>query len=206
MDWSIFQFLRRPSPPASSSRASTPISACTSSSGASSSSISRSRRSRRSAPRSRCGRGTTRTTPGVYWMSLAFTLIGAVIFAVIKGHEARISPGSVHRHLVRGCVRRGDSHAQQGHGRGRASRDMLVGNILSVQWPEVWLTGADLRRPSAFSTMCSGADSSRSRSTRKRRRPGASPSGSGTSSSTRRLASSSRARSPLPACYWCSAT
>ena len=28
-------------------------------------------------------------------------------------------------------------------------RDMLVGNILSVQWPEVWLTGGDLRRPSA---------------------------------------------------------
>ena len=25
-------------------------------------------------------------------------------------------------------------------------RDMLVGNILSVQWPEVWLTGAHLRR------------------------------------------------------------
>ena len=57
----------------------------------------------------------------IYWMSLAFTLIGAVIFAVIKGHEARIPAGSVHRHFVRGCVRRGDSHAQQGHRRGGAS-------------------------------------------------------------------------------------
>jgi hypothetical protein len=26
----------------------------------------------------------------IYWMSLIFTLIGAVIFAVVKGHYARI--------------------------------------------------------------------------------------------------------------------
>ena len=28
--------------------------------------------------------------PAVYWMSLAFTLIGAFVFAMIKGHEANI--------------------------------------------------------------------------------------------------------------------
>src|SRR5215212_11107329 len=28
--------------------------------------------------------------PQIYWMSLGFTLIGALIFAMIKGHEARI--------------------------------------------------------------------------------------------------------------------
>src|ERR1043165_6634686 len=28
--------------------------------------------------------------PAIYWMSLAFTLIGAFVFAMIKGHEANI--------------------------------------------------------------------------------------------------------------------
>src|SRR4249920_2036165 len=28
--------------------------------------------------------------PTIYWMSLAFTLLGALIFAVIKGHDAHI--------------------------------------------------------------------------------------------------------------------
>ena len=28
--------------------------------------------------------------PAIYWMSLAFTLIGALVFALIKGHEANI--------------------------------------------------------------------------------------------------------------------
>src|SRR5438876_8404192 len=28
--------------------------------------------------------------PAIYWMSLGFTLIGAFIFAMVKGHEANI--------------------------------------------------------------------------------------------------------------------
>src|SRR5512147_2646359 len=28
--------------------------------------------------------------PSIYWMSLAFTLIGALVFALIKGHQANI--------------------------------------------------------------------------------------------------------------------
>src|SRR3954454_4380607 len=30
------------------------------------------------------------TSPAVYWMSLGFTLLGALIFAMIKGQEAKI--------------------------------------------------------------------------------------------------------------------
>ena len=39
----------------------------------------------------RAGRAPIRTSPAVYWMSLAFTLIGAFIFAMIKGQEAQAS-------------------------------------------------------------------------------------------------------------------
>ena len=80
--------------------------------------------------------------PAIYWMSLGFTLIGALIFAMVKGHEAQHPAGSDHRHLVRGGLGGGDPGDEQGDRRGGASRDMLVGNILSVQWPEVWLTAA----------------------------------------------------------------
>ena len=57
----------------------------------------------------------------IYWMSLAFTLIGAVIFAVIKGHEAQDPAGSLHRHLLCRRFRGGHPDAQQSDGRGRAS-------------------------------------------------------------------------------------
>ena len=35
--------------------------------------------------------GSTRTIPTIYWMSLGFTLIGAFIFAMVKGTEGRRS-------------------------------------------------------------------------------------------------------------------
>ena len=80
--------------------------------------------------------------PAIYWMSLGFTLIGAVIFAVIKGHEARIP-----QEAIIGISYAVASAAvilllSMATGEAEHLRDMLVGNILSVQWPEVWLTGA----------------------------------------------------------------
>ncbi|NOT24823.1 MAG: metal ABC transporter permease [Acidobacteria bacterium] len=80
--------------------------------------------------------------PAIYWMSLGFTLIGAVIFAVIKGHEARIP-----QEAIIGISYAVASAAvilllSKATGESEHLRDMLVGNILSVQWPEVWLTGA----------------------------------------------------------------
>ena len=80
--------------------------------------------------------------PAIYWMSLAFTLIGALIFAVIKGYEARIP-----KEAFIGISYAVASAAviltlSQATGEAEHLRDMLVGNILSVQWPEVWLTGA----------------------------------------------------------------
>jgi zinc/manganese transport system permease protein len=80
--------------------------------------------------------------PAIYWMSLAFTLIGAAIFAVVKGQNARIP-----QEAIIGISYAVASAAvilllSQAAGEAEHLRDMLVGNILSVQWPEVWLTGA----------------------------------------------------------------
>lgn len=80
--------------------------------------------------------------PAIYWMSLAFTLIGALIFTFIKGQDARIP-----QEAIIGIAYAVASAAvilamSQAAGESEHLKDMLVGNILSVQWPEVWLTGA----------------------------------------------------------------
>jgi zinc/manganese transport system permease protein len=80
--------------------------------------------------------------PEVYWMSLGFTLIGALVFAMVKGHEANIP-----QEAIIGISYAVASAAvivvmSKAPGESEHLRDMLVGNILSVQWPEVWTTAA----------------------------------------------------------------
>jgi zinc/manganese transport system permease protein len=80
--------------------------------------------------------------PAIYWMSLAFTLLGAFIFSVVKGHEAKIP-----QEAIIGITYAVASAAvivamSKSTGEAEHLRDMLVGNILSVQWPEVVLTAA----------------------------------------------------------------
>jgi zinc/manganese transport system permease protein len=80
--------------------------------------------------------------PAIYWMSLAFTLLGALIFAMIKGHEANIPQEAIigiSYAVASAAVILAMSKAT---GEAEHLRDMLVGNILSVQWPEVWTTAA----------------------------------------------------------------
>jgi len=78
--------------------------------------------------------------PAIYWMSLAFTLLGALTFALIKGHEANVP-----KEAFIGISYAVASAAvilvlSQSTGESEHLRDMLVGNILAVQWPEVWTT------------------------------------------------------------------
>jgi zinc/manganese transport system permease protein len=80
--------------------------------------------------------------PAIYWMSLAFTLIGAFVFAMIKGHEAKIP-----QEAIIGIAYAVASAAviitmSKSTGEAEHLREMLVGNILSVQWAEVWSTAA----------------------------------------------------------------
>ena len=80
--------------------------------------------------------------PGIYWMSLGFTLLGALVFAVIKGHEADIPQEAIigiSYAVASAAVILAMSKAT---GEAEHLRDMLVGNILSVQWPDVWTTAA----------------------------------------------------------------
>jgi len=81
-------------------------------------------------------------SPTVYWMSLGFTLIGALIFSMVKGHEAQIPQEAfigISYAVASAAVILTLSKAT---GEAEHLRDMLVGNILSVQWPEVWTTAA----------------------------------------------------------------
>ena len=80
------------------------------------------------------------TDPQIYWMSLGFTMIGALIFAMVKGHEARIPQEAIIGISYAVASAAVILAMSQATGEAEHLRDMLVGNILSVQWPEVWLT------------------------------------------------------------------
>ena len=82
------------------------------------------------------------TDPQIYWMSLGFTLIGALIFAMVKGHEARIPQEAIIGISYAVASAAVILTMSQATGEAEHLRDMLVGNILSVQWPEVWRTAA----------------------------------------------------------------
>src|SRR3954453_11271208 len=80
--------------------------------------------------------------PAIYWMSLGFTLIGAAIFAMIKGQAARIPQEAIIGISYAVASAAVIITLSKATGEAEHLRDMLVGNILSVQWPEVWTTGA----------------------------------------------------------------
>lgn len=80
--------------------------------------------------------------PSIYWLSLGFTLIGALVFSIVKGQDADIP-----QEAIIGIAYAVASAAvilvmSQSTGESEHLRDMLVGNILSVQWTEVWITAA----------------------------------------------------------------
>ena len=81
-------------------------------------------------------------SPGVYWMSLAFTFVGAAIFAVIKGQKARIPQEAIIGISYAVASAAVIVAMSQSTGESEHLRDMLVGNILSVSWDEVWKTAA----------------------------------------------------------------
>lgn len=82
------------------------------------------------------------TDPQIYWMSLGFTMIGALIFAMVKGHEARIPQEAIIGISYAVASAAVILAMSQATGEAEHLRDMLVGNILSVQWPDVWKTTA----------------------------------------------------------------
>jgi zinc/manganese transport system permease protein len=78
----------------------------------------------------------------IYWMSLGFTLIGALIFAMVKGQKAKIPQEAIIGISYAVASAAVILTMSKATGEAEHLRDMLVGNILSVQWPEVWQTAA----------------------------------------------------------------
>jgi zinc/manganese transport system permease protein len=79
--------------------------------------------------------------PAVYWISLVFTFMGAVLFSTIRSRRARIPQEAIigiAYAVASAATILGMSKATS---ESEHLKDMLVGNILSVSWEEVWRTG-----------------------------------------------------------------
>src|SRR6188508_3538060 len=80
--------------------------------------------------------------PVVYWISLGFTFIGAAVFSTIRGHRARIPQEAI----IGICYAVASAAAILAMSKATSEsehlKDMLVGNILAVSWPEVGNTAA----------------------------------------------------------------
>jgi zinc/manganese transport system permease protein len=80
--------------------------------------------------------------PIVYWISLGFTFIGAAVFSTIRGHNARIPQEAI----IGICYAVASGAAILAMSKATSEsehlKDMLVGNILAVSWPEVGKTAA----------------------------------------------------------------
>ena len=76
----------------------------------------------------------------VYWSSLAFTLVGAAIFSLVKGHKANIPQEAI----IGICYAVASAAVilamGQTQGQSEHLKDMLVGNINAVSVDEVWKT------------------------------------------------------------------
>src|SRR3954466_13962577 len=78
--------------------------------------------------------------PVVYWISLAFTFIGAFVFSTIRSRRARIPQEAI----IGICYAVASAGAILAMSKSTSEsehlKDMLVGNILAVSWPEVLKT------------------------------------------------------------------
>jgi zinc/manganese transport system permease protein len=76
----------------------------------------------------------------VYWVSLGFTFIGAAVFSTIRGQRARIPQEAI----IGICYAVASAAAILAMSKATSEsehlKDMLVGNILAVSWPEVGKT------------------------------------------------------------------
>jgi zinc/manganese transport system permease protein len=73
----------------------------------------------------------------VYWVSLLFTFVGAAVFSTIRSHRARIPQEAI----IGICYAVASAAAILAMSKATSEsehlKDMLVGNILAVSWPEV---------------------------------------------------------------------
>ncbi len=75
-----------------------------------------------------------------YWISLGFTFIGAAIFSTIKSRRARIPQEAIIGISYAVASAAAILAMSKATSESEHLKDMLVGNILAVSWPEVWKT------------------------------------------------------------------
>ena len=86
------------------------------------------------------GSGGDPHAPSVYWVSLLFTFIGAGIFSMIRGKQARIPQEAIIGISYAVASAATILALSKSTSEGEHLKDMLVGNILAVSWDEVWKT------------------------------------------------------------------
>lgn len=80
--------------------------------------------------------------PAVYWLSLAFTIIGAVLFSTVRSRRARIPQEAIIGISYAVASAASILAMSKATSESEHLRDMLVGNILAVSWDDVAQTAA----------------------------------------------------------------
>jgi zinc/manganese transport system permease protein len=80
--------------------------------------------------------------PVVYWISLGFTFIGAAIFSMVRTHRARIPQEAIIGITYAVASAAAILAMSKSTSQAEHLKDMLVGNIIAVSWPEVTKTAA----------------------------------------------------------------
>jgi zinc/manganese transport system permease protein len=80
--------------------------------------------------------------PWVYWISLLFTFIGAAVFSTIRSKRARIPQEAIIGISYAVASAAAILAMSKATSESEHLKDMLVGNILAVSWPEVLKTAA----------------------------------------------------------------
>jgi zinc/manganese transport system permease protein len=78
--------------------------------------------------------------PIVYWISLAFTFIGAAVFSTVRGQRARIPQEAIIGICYAVASAASILAMSKATSESEHLKDMLVGNILAVSWSEVGKT------------------------------------------------------------------
>src|SRR3954466_15869543 len=80
--------------------------------------------------------------PVVYWISLGFTFLGALVFSTIRSRRARIPQEAIIGICYAVASAASILAMSKATSEGEHLKDMLVGNILAVSWGEVGKTAA----------------------------------------------------------------
>jgi zinc/manganese transport system permease protein len=80
--------------------------------------------------------------PVVYWISLAFTFMGAFVFSTIRSKRGRIPQEAIIGICYAVASAASILAMSKATSESEHLKDMLVGNILAVSWPEVGKTAA----------------------------------------------------------------